>query len=292
MNLIKPQSLNKGDTVEIIAPSGAVDKDLISRSKVFFEKLGYKVKYGKHIFENYRYMSANDEARLEDLHNAFLSDETKAIVCARGGYGAIRLADKLDYKIFRNNPKIFCGYSDITALSLMMLKKSDLMTFSGPMAQSDFADDNPNEYTARSFFEVISEKYSLYNSKNIIKDGSASGIVWGGNLSTIASLCGTDFIPDEKFIFFLEDVNEPVYKLDKMLNQLINIPDFRKNIAAAAFGEFLNVDNEQWLFDLVKEFASTLNIPAASGFKFSHGEEKQTIPVGIKAEFNGTLKIV
>ena len=292
MNLIKPRPLVKGDTIEIIAPSGSVDIEKINKSKIFFEKLGYKVKLGKNLFENYRYMSANDDARLEDLHNAFLSKESKAIVCARGGYGAIRLIKKIDYKIFKDNPKIFCGYSDITALSLMMLKESDLMTYSGPMAQSDFSDDNPDAHAVKSFFETLSEKYTAYNPKNIIREGSASGMIWGGNLSTIVSLCGTDFIPDEKFIFIAEDLNEPVYKIDKMLNQLLNIPNFKENIAAIAFGEFLNIDNNQWLIDLEKEFAHTLNIPASTGFKFTHGKEKQTVPSGIKAVFDGSLNIV
>ena len=127
MNLIKPKKLKKGDTIAIIAPSGEVDMKKIKKAVSFFEKYGFKIRLGKNIDKCQNYLAGSDEERLEDLHNAFADKEIKAIICARGGYGAIRLINKIDYELIKNNPKIFCGYSDITALSAMILKKTGLI---------------------------------------------------------------------------------------------------------------------------------------------------------------------
>lgn len=278
MNLIKPPYLKEGDTIAIIAPAGEVCYDEIIKAQVFFERHNLRVKLGKNIFKSCRYMAGTDEERVEDLHEAFLDSSVKAIVCARGGYGSIRLIKLIDFDIIRRNPKIFCGYSDITALSLMMAKHSDLITFSGPMAQSDFNDIT--EFTEKSFFNVLSGGEEEYFSTVTYNSGNAQGIIWGGNLATIVSLCGIDFIPEGDLIFFAEDLNEPAYKVDKMLNQLINMKEFRKHCKGIAFGEFLDCGDENWLSEIFAETAQILNVPAYGGFKFSHAQNKQTVPVG------------
>lgn len=278
MNLIKPPFLKEDDTIAIIAPAGEVCYDEIIKAQVFFERHNFHVRFGKNLFKSCRYMAGTDEERAEDLHEAFVDKSVNAIVCARGGYGSIRLIKHIDFDIIRRNPKIFCGYSDITALSLMMAKHSDLITFSGPMAQSDFND--VTDFTAKSFFNVLSGGEEEYLSTVTYRTGQAQGVIWGGNLSTIVSLCGIDFIPDEDFIFIAEDLNEPAYKIDKMLNQLINMKDFRKHCKGIAFGEFLDCGDENWLCEIFSETAQILEIPAFGGFKFTHAADKQTIPIG------------
>ena len=223
-------------------------------------------------------MAGDDDERVEDLHEAFLDTSVNTIICARGGYGSIRLIKLIDFNLIRRNPKIFCGYSDITALSLMFAKHSDLITFSGPMAQSDFNDIT--EFTAQSFFNVVSGVQEEYFSTVTYNMGNAQGIIWGGNLSTIVSLCGIDFIPDEDFIFFTEDLNEAPYRIDKMLNQLINMKEFRAHCKGILFGEFLDCGDENWLSEIFTETAKILDIPAYGGFKFSHSADKQTVPIG------------
>lgn len=289
MNLIKPDNLKLGDTIAIIAPAGEVQYDEIMKSKSYFENAGYKIILGEHLFEADRYMAGSDEKRVEDLHNAFLNKDVNAILCARGGYGSLRLLKHIDFSIIKNNPKIFCGYSDITILSLMFLKHSGLITYSAPMAQSDFNTEVPDIFTQKSFFNVLKGNSEEYYSTGAVKLGTAEGIIWGGNLSSIVSLCGIDFIPDEDFILFTEDVNEPAYKIDKMLTQLVNIKDFRKHIKGIAFGEFTGCDNEVWLNEIFKEIAEQLNVPAYSGFKISHNDKKQTVPIGIKGFLDGNL---
>lgn len=278
MNLIKPPYLNEGDTVAIIAPAGVVEYDEIIKAQAYLERRNLRVILGKNIFKSYRYMAGTDEERVDDLHEAFLNPDIKAIVCARGGYGAIRLLKLIDFDIIRRNPKIFCGYSDITALSLMFAKHSDLITFSGPMAQSDFND--VTEFTANSFFNILSGGFEEYMSTETYRSGNTEGIIWGGNLSTIVSLCGIDFIPEEDFIFFTEDLNEAPYRIDKMLTQLVNIKEFRKHCKGIVFGEFLDCGDENWVTDILLETANILEVPAYGGFKFTHAADKQTVPIG------------
>ena len=295
MNLIKPNKLKKGDTIAIIAPAGNVEKDKILNSVKYFENSGYKIKLGKNIFKSDRYFAGQDKERLEDLHEAFADKEVNAIFCARGGYGSIRLINKIDYELIKNNPKIFCGYSDITALSLMFYKKAGLITYSAPMAKGDFQPDNIDKFTENNFWSALTNDSLTITAHNLktYKSGEAQGILWGGNLATICSLCGIDFIPDEKFIFFAEDLNEPVYKLDRSFRQLLNIDKFRQNVSAVVLGDFLGINEYKDQLDtLFNEIAQELNIPVYSGYQITHEKTKVTLPVGGKCKLEkGILNI-
>lgn len=291
MNLIKPKKLNLNDKIGIIAPAGAVDSEVQAlKAKEFFENLGYKIVFGKNIFNKKNYLAGTDAEKLEDLHNFFLDPEIKAIFCLRGGYGSIRLINKINYNLIKNNPKIFAGYSDITALCTMFLKRAGLITYHAPMFQSDFGVEKVSEFTLNHFLEVISEdKKQILKAEKIYKQGSASGITFGGNLSTIVSLCGVDFIPNEEFIFFTEDINEPAYKIDKMFRQLLNIDKFRQNLKGLILGDFTGIDNKKYLDDLFKELSLELNIPILSGFKITHEKDKITVPIGEIAKIQGDI---
>lgn len=281
MNYIEPKPLTKGDTIEFIAPAGAIrDKDAIERAKKYFENKGFNVKYSKHLFNQYNYLSDTDENRLEDLHNAFLDKDVNAIICGRGGYGCLRLIDKIDYNLIKCNPKLFCGYSDITVLSAMFLKRANLITYSGPMAKGDFGSEQQSEYTIHNFFKTVTMKECTYNAEKMFYNGETSGILFGGNLASIVSLCGIDFIPDEKFIFFAEDLNEPMYKLDKMFTQLFNIEKFRNNISGIILGDFLDCGYPEQLDEFVKILAISNKIPTLAGFKITHERDKITVPYG------------
>lgn len=289
MNLIKPNKLQKGDTIAIIAPAGNVEENKILNSIKYFENQGYKIKLGKNIFKTDRYLAGSDSERLEDLHNAFKDEEIKAILCARGGYGCLRLLDKIDYNLIRNNPKIFCGYSDITALSLMFLKHSGLITFSSPMPKGDFQPDSIDKFTEDKFWQALNSNNITIIAKSFktYKKGEAKGIILGGNLATISSLCGLDFIPDDRFIFFAEDLNEPVYKIDRSFRQLINIKKFRNKVSGIILGDFIGTEeyNEQ-LDYLFSEISSELNIPVFGGYQITHAKSKITVPIGGYGQLN------
>ena len=270
MNIIKPPLLKPGDTIGILAVSGCIDDNTNLNNAVnCLKQKGYKVKLSKNVFEKYNYLAGNDKTRLKALHDMFTDKEVNAVIALRGGYGAVRLINEINYDLIRENPKIFCGYSDITALNAMFLKKANLITYSGPMAISDFGQAEQNEYTVSKFFKTVQDNEFDYK-----------GRFWGGNLSTLVSLCGQDFLPDFKFDFFVEDLNEPVYKIDKMMTQLLNIEQFRENIRSVYLGDFLNTDNEKWLDDLFEEISQKLSIPIVKDFPASHSKKKATIPYG------------
>lgn len=289
MNLIKPKKLNLGDKIRIIAPSGPVDMDKINQAKIYFENKGYKVELGSHITDEYNYLAGSDENRLADLHEAFSDKDTKAIICARGGYGALKLVDKIDYKLLEENPKIFCGYSDISALNTMILKHSNLITYSGPMAQSDFGNEI-DEFTESEFFKTLTSVCTILkpNNPKIYNNGNAEGIIFGGNLASIVSLCGRDFTPNTDFIFFTEDLNEPVYKIDRYFTQLLAQKEFKTRLKAIILGDFLDIDNNKYFDSFFENLASELNIPIISGYPISHSKLKATIPCGAFCKLQNT----
>ncbi len=275
-------------TIGILAPSGACEKNKIERAAFNLEKLGYKVKLAKNICDKNRYLAGSDSSKIESIHEFYKDSEIDLILSARGGYGALRLINDIDYEIIKNNPKPICGYSDITALLLMIYKKTGQITFHGPMAIPDFGNENINIETYNSFLKSIECQNLEFKGNEIIKEGCASGILWGGNLSTVVSLCGLDFIPNEDFIFFAEDINEPVYKIDKMFRQLFNIESFKNNCKGIVLGDFLEVDNQIWLNELFEEFS----VPTVAGFKITHAENKITLPIGKSTILDGLDLII
>lgn len=295
MKIIKPKKLRKGNTIGILAVSGKIKEyEKIEKSKIFFENQGYKVIISETCKSSHRYMAGkNDEECINAFHSFFEDENIDAIVCARGGYGTLRLINKLDWNIIKRNPKIFAGYSDITILLNMIYKKTGLITFHSAMPNGDFSTDIDN-YTKAGFFNTLEGKTICYHAQNntIFKGGEATGKLWGGNLATLSSLCGTDFIPNENLILFLEDLNEPIYKIDKMLTQLFNIEKLKKNVKGIAIGEFKDIEDKEQLNEVIKEFADSLTIPICSGFKITHGKIKDTVPVGVSAYLNSQNGII
>lgn len=285
MNLIKPKSLNKGDTIAIVAPAGNVNRDVFLIGVESLKQIGFNVVYSEDIFLQNRYLAGYDDIKVKELEDYFKNPKIDGILCARGGYGSIRLIKKINYDIIKSNPKFFGGYSDITALQLMFLKNAGLISYTAPMICSDFG-QNISEFSMHSFLNAcVSKEIEC----EVLKDGFAKGILWGGNLSTIVSLCGQDFLPDEDFIFFAEDLSEPVYKIDKMLQQLFNIDAFARNIKGIILGEFLDVDNPDWLNNMFLELALELSIPIVKNQNITHSKDKLTLPIGGVVELEGGI---
>ena len=284
--------IKQGDTIGILALAGDCDKAKVELAKKNIESLGYKVKLSKNIYSMDRYLAGSDSEKLDALYSFFKDPDIKLILNARGGYGSIRLINKIDYEIIKSSPKAFCGFSDISALLLMFYKKLGLITYHGPMACSDFAGENSsiacNENTLVNFLKAVNGEKLEFNGSKVYKPGSAKGVLWGGNISTVVSLCGQDFIPDEDFIFFTEDLNEPVYKIDKMFSQLFNIKKFANNCKGVVLGDFLNVDNLEWLDALFMNF----EVPTVAGFKITHQAEKITLPIGAHTVLNNSTLFV
>ena len=276
--------LKSGDTIAIISPSGSIcDRETFFQKIDELKNLGYKVKIFPNVFNQKGYLAGSDAERLNDLHAAFLDDECSAILCSRGGYGAIRLLDKINYNIIKNNPKIFIGSSDATALLAAFYAQAGLKSFHSLMLLNGFSKND---------IDLINNQKEILPKKKhkIFIDGEAQGILWGGNLSTIVSLFGSDnYLPNEDMILFLEDINEPLYKIDKMLVQIFRNTQLKNKIKALIFGEFsgLKKEEEKQLENLLFEYSKMLNVPCVFGYNITHGKNNVTVPFGRCAKLLG-----
>lgn len=295
MKTIKAAKLKKGDTIGFIGVSGRIKEyERLENAKKFFEEQGFNIVISESCKTNHRYMAGNNDLEcVNTLHEFFLDKNINAIVCARGGYGAVRLLKYIDFGVIKNNPKIFAGYSDITAFLNVIYAKTGLITFHSAMPNGDFSSEL-QEYTVSSFFDTLEGKKRQYKSETgkVFYPGTAKGRLWGGNLATLTSLCGTDFIPDENLILFVEDLNEPVYKIDRMLTQLFNVKKLRSKVKGIAIGEFKDVEEKDLLHEVIFEVANELKIPVSDGFRITHGKIKDTLPVGVPVTFDSDIGII
>jgi len=284
--LIKPPRLRPGDLIGIISPAGPVDESELQPDLELLESAALRIHVAPHVYDRHDYLAGDDEARLSDLHAIFQDRKTKAIFCARGGYGTLRLLDKIDYDLIRENPKIIVGYSDITALLMAINKKTGLVTFHGPMVRGFSAlHDNSRE----SLFGLISSNQPVSFSPmagNSLIAGRATGPLIGGNLSLICHLIGTPFLPSlEGSILFIEDRGEPLYRIDRMLTHLA-LTGQLKGIAGLIGCEFIECGDNSAIDNLLNTLASDLDIPLTTGFSIGHGLTNLALPLGIPAQLD------
>lgn len=300
--IIKPKRLAKGDTVAVIAPSSGIAPEEFEKALRNLDDLGLKTKVGKYARARNGFLAGTDKERLDDLHAAFADAEVKAVWCVRGGYGASRFLPDLDFKLIAKNPKIFIGYSDITALHLAIHQRTGLVTFHGPVAASVFSDYskthvvnvlmNPSApYKIELSPDNVAKESNLFKTETIAK-GNARGRLIGGNLSLLTALAGTPFaLRDVKGkILFTEDVGEQPYRVDRMLTQLRQSVDLR-GLAGIALGVFedcnpKDANASQSLIDVIKDRLGDLGIPVIYGLSFGHIRDQFTLPVGIEAELD------
>lgn len=301
---IRPQRLQKGDTIGIIAPSSPPNQENLERSLAFLEQLGLKWKFGKHVKNVHGYLAGTDEERLQDLHDMFADPEIKGIICAGGGYGSARYTDKIDLQLMKENPKVFWGFSDITFLHTAMGLYSNLVTFHGPMLASCVGKDTFHELSAKMFQQLF-EPMELHYTEAIsplvtITTGVAQGELVGGNLSLLASGIGTKFEVDTKGkLLFIEDVGEEPYKVDGLLNQL-RMAGKLKEAAGIVIGDFSDAEPKKQketltLDEVFIEYTANLGIPVVKGFKIGHCQPHFAIPLGVGAKLdadNKTLTIL
>jgi muramoyltetrapeptide carboxypeptidase len=298
--LIKPPRLRKGDLVGVIAPGGHIDDTGIERAIRNIETLGFKAKLSDNLRAKNGNYAGSVGQRISDLHAMFVDPEIKALWAVRGGSGCISLLSSIDYGLIRRHPKVLLGYSDITALHLALHRHAGLVSFHGPVASS-----GASEYSHGNLLALLCEPEAPYtipmaleNSRRAETDphyglrtvhgGQASGPLMGGNLSLVAALCGTAYAADfRRSILFLEEVNEPPYKMDRMMEQLNLSVGFAK-AAAVMIGICDNCgphdkDPSLTLDETLDIHLQPLAIPAVTGFSFGHIRNQFTIPMGIKA---------
>ena len=301
MKIIKPKRISSGDLIGLISPSSSPD-DLskIESGVRYLEKLGYQVEVGKNVGLVHGYFAGNDSERLSDLHYMFKKKEVKAIFTIRGGYGSTRLLDKINYELIRKNPKIFVGFSDITALQLAFLKKAGLVTFAGPMLAVNFHEEIDSEME-EIFWRTLTSNRKLGKLQNpdnekiyVLNKGRGEGRLVGGSLTILSSLLGTNYLPEFKNkILMLEEVCEPPYKIDRLFNQLrlANVFKQIKGIILARFVDCYESDLQKktlTLNQVIEDYFHKLSIPVLYNIKHGHIKQNLTIPLGINCKINGS----
>ncbi len=284
---MKPYKLARREKVGIISPAGPVKREELEKGLLILEELGFYTKLGLNIYalSQHNYMAGDDKQRVHDIHQMFMDKEIKAIICSRGGYGSLRLLEHIDYEAIGKNPKILVGYSDITAIIMAIYKKIGLITFHGPMLR-DFP--RLSSVDIEGLIKMLTGKIDRISIKDPISivSGKGKGVLLGGNLSMICHLIGTPFMPLEKeIILFVEDVNEPYYKIDRMLTHL-KISGFLKHISGLIMGSFEKCGRRDIIEQIVFERVSDMGFPVISGFPIGHGKRNITLPVGIKVELD------
>lgn len=286
-------TLKAGDKVGIISPAGYINGiDDIKLPLEYLTSLGFECVLGKHIFNKKLYMAGEDKDRVADIHEFFKNPQIKAIFTTAGGCGSQRLLDLLDYKLIKSNPKPIFGLSDNTALQMGIFSQTNVPYVTGLSLKYDFKNGEINKKTSLSFENIISGKKQSISSGTTLCKGKQSGVIIGGCLSLIRSLCGTPYFPDlSEKILLLEDVGEKTYKIDLMLTQLRQQPNFAK-IKGIIFGNFAscyeadkgdgNID--EILNDFIKHI--TIPIPIIKNFAYGHVQEKYVLPMGVNVHLD------
>jgi muramoyltetrapeptide carboxypeptidase len=301
MRILKPKKLQNGEVIGVISPaSSPQDPALVERGVNYLESLGYRVEVGKSVGKIEGYLAGSDSERVADIHEMFKNKHVKAIFSLRGGYGSARLVDKIDYDLVRKNNKIFVGFSDITVLQLAFYYKAGIISFAGPMVATNFAGDF-NSFSEEFFWDLITKNRKIGKLKNpeqekffVLNKGRGEGKLIGGNLSSLTSLLGSKFLPTfRNSILFLEEVNEPPYKIDRMFNQL-RLARILSQVKGVILGRFVNcyetdkTKNTLSLNEIIVNYFKNLKIPVIYNVKHGHISELITLPVGLNTKVNAT----
>ena len=304
---LKPPALRKGDTIGIIAPASSMDDSLVRRAVRNISRRGYEVKLSTGYLKRRGYLAADDKTRAAELNTFFLDKSVKAILCLRGGYGSPRILDRLDYDGIRKNPKIFIGYSDITALLNGIHAKTGLVSFHGPMAKEFSIGDGLTPYSEKYFWPVFTPESRLFTDwggsgprgrgqLKTIAGGVAEGVLVGGNLSVLTCTIGTPYeARSDNCILFLEDVSEKPFRIDRMLNQLrlSGMLGKYKGVILGSFTGCLPLRGSGiGLLDVFDHYFEELGVPVLSGYAAGHQPDQATLPIGARVRLDASAKKV
>lgn len=293
---LKGRALKPGDTIGILAPGSPLDKKYLDKALSNLKKSGYKFKLAPSCTSEYGYFAGTDVQRASDINHFFLDDEVDGILCMRGGYGSVRVLDKLDYEAIKKHPKQFIGYSDVTAIHVALGEKANLSTIHGPMLSSFRNSKVSTRFTGVNFFKGISG--NLYPGEipmpagaklKAITPGEAEGIIVGGNLCLLASLVGTPYeLKGDGAILLIEDVDEPTYKVDRILQQLWQDGLFSR-VKGVLVGDFVGADEDydghDFLLDEVLDYYARLTgKPWVKGVPVGHDDDNLYLPLGVRAK--------
>ena len=316
---ILPEKLKSEDIIRIVAPARSLqiiapDQRVMAVKR--FEELGLRVTFGKHVEESDEFTSSSIQSRIEDLHDAFADESVKAVFTVIGGFNSNQLLSYIDWNVIKNNPKILCGYSDITVLSNAFLTKTGLVTYSGPhfstlgqkheleysleylkkclFSENPFRIEQSNKWTDDEWW-IDQEKRKVRKNSGwlVINEGKAEGTIIGGNICTLNLLQGTEYMPELKnTILFLEDDNESKpHTFDRDLQSLIHQPGF-DGIQGIVIGRFQDKSEmtREKLIKIIKTKKELHSMPVLADVDFGHTEPKITFPIGGTASLEASKK--
>lgn len=292
MKIITPPTLKKGDTVGIISPARKITKEELDASVKMLENWGLKVRLGKNLFGEYHQFSGSDAERAADFQQMINDDEVKAIVCARGGYGSVRLLDRIDFSPLLKNPKWVVGYSDITVFHSVLASKYGLETIHGIMPINFPEDGQANDSTEslRSILFGQSPNYRA-DAHPLNRNGVATGQIIGGNLSILYSLSGTDVdICTKGKILVLEDLDEYLYHVDRMMMNLKRSGKL-EGLAGLIVGGMTEMNDNTVPYgktaeEIIREAVEEYDYPVCFGFPVGHQEANVALIMNRKSELS------
>jgi muramoyltetrapeptide carboxypeptidase len=283
-SLIKPQALRAGDTIAIAAPASPFDREAFERGVAVLQSAGYRVKIPDNLFSRKGYLAGSDSERSSQLTKHFNDESVKAIFCARGGFGSMKLLPLLDFETICAHPKILVGYSDITALLVAVYTRCGMVTFHGPLVTTL---GTGSEKTRTALIDTVGSNRPLEFKPTkpvVLNRGRASGPVVGGNLTSICHLLGTPYEPRfEGHLLLLEDRGEAPYRIDRMLSQL-RLAGHLDGIAGVILGSFQDCGSPEDVYATVKEAFRHTDVPILAGFDLGHGTDNLTVPIGLEAD--------
>jgi len=291
--MIRPPYLQEGDKIALVAPAGRIEKETVEAATKRIEEWGYEVVVGDNVFNSYNIFAARDDQRARDMQLALDSDDIRAIVCVRGGYGSIRIIDKLDYSKFQGNPKWLVGFSDISVLHAK-LNVLGIESLHAPMPINfpELPKEPEDVLWTRRILEGDMPQYN-FGGNTLNRDGEVTGELVGGNLSVLYSLRGIDIEWNKQNkILFIEDLNEELYHLDRMMQNLRMAGKFEK-LSGLIVGQMTKMKDGDPSFgksayEIIAEAVEDYDFPVAYGFSAGHGELNNPLILGTNVNLNVT----
>lgn len=271
--------LNPADTLGVCAPSARFDIGKLNQGICVLKEMGFKVKVPDEIFEKKRYLAGDDILRANVINQLFSDPGIDAIICARGGFGAMRVLEHLNWNIIKQNAKPFIGYSDNTALLLSIINNTGSLVIHAPNV---VCLATAQKKTIESLYNTVQGSFNKIHATKakVIQSGKATGILKGGNIATISHLLGTQFQPDFKnSVLFLEDTGEPAYKIDRMLTQM-KMAGLFDHIRGVITGSFETCENGEYMEEILSEIFGKHDIPVLSGLDSGHGKVNLSLCMG------------
>lgn len=293
---MKPAPLHPGDTIGVIAPASTPKEPAkLDAGIAYLRKLGYRVEVAREAFAPHGYLCGTDAERAEEFNGFLRRPDVRALFCVRGGYGTLRLLPHLDYEAARRHPKLVVGYSDITALHLALYHRAGLPGVSGPMVAVEWHE--PDAASERLFWELVqgatADPLTGPGGEALtpVRPGTTEGVLLGGNLSLVARLIGTPYLPPlDGAILFLEEVGEEPYRIDGLLAhlQLAGVLERLGGVVLGGFTEAEPRGNGPTLTmdEVFDHYFGQLPCPVARGLVYGHFPVKNTLPVGVQARLS------